>query len=228
MKLILSVFCLILLLSCNIGGDNATPVEDPIIDTVEVEESPEEERDADDRQYWQKPGEVISMLGNLENKVVADLGAGIGYFAFKLIRTAKKVIAIDVDPVKIDVLEGFKSGLPEEQSQKLEIRLATPDDSKLDDNEADIVLIVNTIAYIGNRVEYFRKLKNKLSEGGQIAIVDFKTKIIPSYVNAPPYDEREYLHVIEEELIKAGYQIIVTDDTSLEYQYMIFAQAMSE
>ena len=67
---------------------------------------PYSQDDDDDRQYWQKPKEVISMLGNIENKVVADLGAGIGYFAFQTYSLMlDKVIAIDVDTVKINVLK---------------------------------------------------------------------------------------------------------------------------
>ena len=55
-------------------------------------------------------------------------------------------------------------------------------------------------------------------------IVDYKTKRIPGFVDAPPYEERVLLHIIEEELYEAGYQNIMTDDTSLEYQYYIAAE----
>lgn len=57
---------------------------------VERFESPE-------RQNWQKPQEVIRFLGQLKNKVVLDLGAGTGYFSFRLAPLVKTVIAADVD-----------------------------------------------------------------------------------------------------------------------------------
>ena len=37
-----------------------------------------------DRLVWQKPEMVIKRLGDLSLKTVADLGAGTGFFAFRL------------------------------------------------------------------------------------------------------------------------------------------------
>ena len=177
----------------------------------------------EDRQYWQKPDEVINSLGDLTDKTVADIGAGFGYFSFKLLPKAKKVLAIDVDTLKINILNGFKNSYESSLKEKLEIRLASPTNPNLEVQEVDIILIVNTAAYIADRVEYFKNLRNTLKKDGRIVIVDFKTKIIPEYVNAPPYSNREYLHVLEEELIEANFNIEGTDDTSLKYQYIIFA-----
>jgi SAM-dependent methyltransferase len=180
-------------------------------------------QDADERRRWQKPELVINQLGDLSDKVVADLGAGIGYFVFKLLPKSKKVIAIDIDKEKIDILNSFKGSLREDQKAILEVRQSKRDNSLLQTEEVDIILIVNTVAYLNNRIEYFKHLKATLKPGGQIVIVDFKTKIIPEYVGAPPYSERAYLHVLEEELLAAGFKIDKTDDTSLEFQFMIFA-----
>ena len=50
-----------------------------------------------DRLIWQKPDMVINRLGDLSNKTVVDLGAGTGFFAFRVIPKAKKTIALDID-----------------------------------------------------------------------------------------------------------------------------------
>mgnify|MGYP003513888378 CR=1 FL=1 len=54
--------------------------------------------DMHDRTVWQKPYEVIHRLGPLEYLTVADIGAGSGYFSFRFIHEAARVIAIDIDP----------------------------------------------------------------------------------------------------------------------------------
>ncbi|NBU51280.1 MAG: class I SAM-dependent methyltransferase [Chitinophagia bacterium] len=158
---------------------------------------------------------------------MADIGSGaLGYFVFKILGQTDigKLIAIDIDKEAVRMLNILKDALAEEKASKLDIRLADINDPKLDDEETDYILIVNTIAYLPDRINYLKALKSKLRAGGKIVIVDYKTKRIPGFVDAPPYEERVLLHIIEEELYEAGYQNIMTDDTSLEYQYYIAAE----
>lgn len=178
----------------------------------------------DERMSWQKPDLIIDALGDISDKTIADIGAGIGYFTFKLLPRAKKVIAVDIDEEMVNVLESFKNSLPEESTSKLDIRLAEAQDPKLAENEVDIVLIVNTVAYLQPRVEYFKNLRKNMTRGGRIVIVDFKNKRLPEFTIAPDFSSRVYMHVLEEQLEEAGFYMVETDDTSLEYQYIISAQ----
>src|SRR5215470_14968875 len=52
------------------------------------------------RDAWQKPHEVIQALALKPDAVVADIGAGTGYFAVRLARMLpkSKVYAVDVEP----------------------------------------------------------------------------------------------------------------------------------
>ena len=174
-----------------------------------------------DRVIWQKPDLVIKQLGDVEGKVVADLGAGTGYFSRRIAYKGAKVIAIDIDPKAIQWMEEQKSRFPAELQDRLVIRLAEPNDPKLKANEVDIVLLVNTYSYIQNRVAYFTKLKEAIQPGGHIVIIDFKKKETPF---GPSLNERVDVKTVEEELASAGYTILVKDETSLDYQYIIKAQ----
>lgn len=193
--------------------DNITEDATPVVQEISTPDSGE------GRAAWQKPKLVIDMLGDLSDKVVADLGAGTGYFAFRLAFKADKVIALDIDPKMISLMEDLEQKLPLQYQDRFEARLASIDDSKLEDAEVDMILIINTIAYIDNRVEYLSKLRNKLKDDGQVIIMDFKMKRI-SEINAPPKTDRVYVDQLEEELSKAGYSNVTTDDQMLKYQYI--------
>jgi 2-polyprenyl-3-methyl-5-hydroxy-6-metoxy-1,4-benzoquinol methylase len=174
------------------------------------------------RAIWQKPGLVIEKLGDVSNKVIADIGAGTGYFSLKLAPKSSKVIAIEIDTQLIRKIDSLKQYLPVDVRNNLETRLTQPDYPNLKDGEADIVLIINTIAYLPDTENYIKTLKKGLKKGGRIMIIDYKMKKLP--INAPPKTERIYLDVLEDMLIKSGYSLIQSDDTSLEYQYIIIAQ----
>ncbi len=174
-----------------------------------------------DRVIWQQPDLVISLLGNLEGKTIADIGAGTGYFTFRMVPRANKVIGIDIDPRCIAFMDSVKVRLPEKYRGRFESRLAKPQDPLLAPGEADAVMIVNTYGYIENRVDYLRILKNGMSPGGQLLIIDFKKNNFP----VGPADEfKVSLQEVEKELLKGGFQITKADTKTLDYQYIVLAQ----
>jgi SAM-dependent methyltransferase len=175
-----------------------------------------------DRGIWQKPNMVISLLGDLENKTVADIGAGTGYFTFRIVPKAKRVIGIDIDPRFISFLDSMKVRLPEAYRSRFETRLAKPNDPLLQPGEADAVVIVNTYGYIENRVQYLRTLVKGMAPGGRLLIIDFKKNNIP----VGPADEYKVaLSQVEKELLAAGFKTEKIDKDALDYQYIVIASA---
>ena len=175
------------------------------------------------RLAWQKPEFVIGLLGDLEDKVVADIGAGAGYFAFRLLNRASSIIAIEINPEMITLMDEFSAHLDSTLQIKFETRLATPDDAMLKNAEVDVMLIINTIGYIEGRSNYLTNLRSSLKENGRIVIVDFKMKQLPENI-APDRSNRVILLDLQDELEAAGYQLIYTDDTSLDFQYIVIAE----
>ncbi len=173
-----------------------------------------------ERVIWQKPNVVIEQLGNLSDKVVADIGAGTGYFAFRLAEEAKKVIAIDIDPRFITYMDSIKNQFPESLQNNFETRLADTDNPQLNDNEVDAIIMVNTYSYIGNRIEYFTNLRKGMKSGGKLLIVDYKKRKLPEG-QGPPEEMRVAVDSVEQEMELAGFRLMETDDTTLEYQYIV-------
>jgi SAM-dependent methyltransferase len=175
------------------------------------------------RVIWQKPEFILERLGDVSKQVVADIGAGRGFFALRIAPKAKKVIAIDIDPNITNYLDSIRNiELSADDKNRLEARLAQPDDPNLKTEEADKVLIVNTYMYILNRVEYLSTLKKGMSSGASIIIVDFKKKRTNNI--GPPVAIRVPQYTVEDELEKAGFELVDSDDLSLDYQYIIVAR----
>ena len=154
-----------------------------------------------------------------------DIGAWIGVTPLWAASRAKKVIAVEIEQGLLDYIDSTKVMLPENKRSRIETRLATPDDPKLKAEEVDIILIINTIAYIKDLPEYLQTLKKCLKKDGKIMIIDYKMKRLP--INSPPKSERVYLDHLEDVLIDAGYKLLKVDDTSLDYQYIIKAEKIN-
>lgn len=219
LKLLILALSLIMAVSCK----NEVKRE-PMQEQAEVIDSTvyffSETDNEPDRVIWQKPEMVMELLGSLKNKVVADIGAGTGFFTFRLLQQAKKVIAVDIDKAPLDKMRSLAQKLDTSISGKLEIKLASPSDPGLEPESVDIVFMSNTYMYINNRVQYLRNLKKYLKKGAAILIIDYKKKSLPF---GPPIEERIDLGTVEEELTAAGYRIRRSDDVSLDYQYIVLA-----
>lgn len=173
-----------------------------------------------ERLAWQKPDFIINLFGDISNKIVADLGAGTGFFSFRLVRAAKKVIALDIDKRYLSFMDSLKVELPKNLQPRFETREVGEHDAHLKAQEVDAVLIVNTYMYISNRIEYMKKLKQGISKQGSVIIVDYKDKNLPV---GPPVEIKVPLRIVEAELRAAGFKIQSADDATLEYQYIVKA-----
>ncbi len=157
----------------------------------------------------------------MTDKTVVDIGSGLGFFLVYLVPKAGKVIAADIDERAIQWLSHVKSRHPKEMQGKIDIRLVEPNDPNLAPNEVDAVLIVNTVAYIENRIEYFKRLRESIKPNGIIEIVDFHLHNLD--IEAPPIEERLNPLQLASELEAAGFNIVESDMTSLKYQYIMMA-----
>ncbi|MFN3315536.1 MAG: class I SAM-dependent methyltransferase, partial [Raineya sp.] len=164
-----------------------------------------------ERKQWQKPDEVIKFLGKLKGKTVVDIGAGTGYFAFRLAPLAKTVIAADVDERFLEYIQKKNEQL---QYKNLLTRKAEYNQAPVQENEADLVFSVNVYHHIENRIAYFSELYKKMKKGSELVIVDFKKGDLP---HGPPDNMKIGETQVADELGKAGFKKVKVNTQTLPY-----------
>jgi 2-polyprenyl-3-methyl-5-hydroxy-6-metoxy-1,4-benzoquinol methylase len=194
------------------GDANQHMNQRPIEDIISSFESGE-------RDVWQKPDEVVALLGDLRGKTVMDIGSGSGYFSFRLAAAGARVISADVDDRFLAHIEKRMTETELDTTQ-MELRHVPYDSANLAAGEADIVLIVDTYHHIENRQDYFRDVLRGTSPDGKLVIVDFLKQDLPV---GPPVGMKLDAETIVEELRAAGYTDFEINTELLPYQYIIFA-----
>ncbi len=166
------------------------------------------------RDAWQKPDEVIRALGLPPNALVADIGAGTGYFATRLARAVPRgrVYAVDVEP---DMVRYLGERAQREGLTNLREVQAAPDDPRLPE-PVDLVLLVNTYHHVADRSAYFRRLRQSLRPGSRVAIVYF----LPDAPMGPPRHTRISAAVVKDEMGRAGYGV-AAEHGFLPHQYFL-------
>jgi ubiquinone/menaquinone biosynthesis C-methylase UbiE len=173
------------------------------------------------RDVYQKPAEVMRALGLREGEVVADIGAGSGYFTVRLARAvgpSGRVYAVDVSPDMIKHLT--RRVLREEKLVNVVPVLTEPDDPLLLDGSVDRVVIVNTWHHVDDRGKYVDHLKRMLRPGGQVVHVDFHKRELPV---GPPVAMKIAREDVVREMEAGGFRL-AAEHAFLPYQYfLVFA-----
>jgi len=170
------------------------------------------------RDAWQKPDEVIRALAPAPDAVIADIGAGTGYFSVRLARAVPRgrVIGVDVEP---DMVRYLAQRAQREELANLSAQLGAADDPRLA-VKVDLVLLVDTYHHIASREDYFSRLRSSLEPGARLAIVDFRR----DSPYGPPKSMRIPLAEVKRELARAGFEPVAEHDF-LPYQYFVVLRA---
>ena len=173
-----------------------------------------------EREGWQKPDEVIQALAIKKGEVVADIGAGSGYFSVRLARAVGpegRVLALDPDERLLDYL---RRRLAEGNVQNVTARTVPRDDPELPEGSVDLAFLCNVYHHIDGRPDYLRRLRRALKPTGRLVIVDFYKKTTPV---GPPLGMRVDADTARRELAEGGFRV-EDGPAFLPYQYVLVAR----
>jgi ubiquinone/menaquinone biosynthesis C-methylase UbiE len=168
------------------------------------------------RDAWQRPADVVAALALEPGHVVADIGAGTGYFNPHLaaaVGPEGTVVAADVEP---NLVAHMEARAKTDGNPQVKPRQIPYDDPGLKPAEVDRVLLVDTYHHIDARVAWFGKLTAAMKPGGKLVIVDFKPGDLPV---GPPPSHRIPVEKVRAELAEAGWTRAGGVD-SLPYQFV--------
>lgn len=173
--------------------------------------------DDPDRAAWQRPQELVAALGIERRMVVADIGAGTGYFngpLAEVVGRRGRVVAVEVERSLVDhmVARAEADGTPQ-----VVPRLGRLDDPGLLPGEVDRILMVDTYHHIDDRRDYFARLRPALRSGGQLVVVDFKPGELPV---GPPSGHKLAPDTVVDELTAAGWRAVDQLEL-LPHQYVL-------
>ena len=172
--------------------------------------------DDPNRDAWQRPDEVLDALQLAPTAIIADLGAGTGYFSVRIAKRVPqaKVYAVDIEP---DMLRYLGERKHQEHLIGLQPVQASADAAHLPE-PVDLVLVVDTYHHIDNRTAYFAKLRESLRPDGRLAIIDFKIDA----PDGPPPEFRMPPATVTAELEAAGYRLVATYPFLPRQYFLVF------
>ena len=126
-----------------------------------------------EREAEEKPTALLDNLGLKSDDTVADIGAGTGYFTFRLAERVPhgKVLATDIQPEMLAFLE---AGERERGLVNVEAILGKVDDPNLPKSAVDLVLMVDSYHEFDYPREMMQGIVRALKPGGRVALVEYR------------------------------------------------------
>ena len=174
-----------------------------------------------ERDAWQRPAAVIQALQIPAGAHVADLGAGRGYFTFRLaeaVRLNGQVYAVDTEEASLPFIEQEaiqRGGM----SHQVQLILAAPNDRRLPLHGMDLIFTCDTYHHLPDRQAYMASLAQYLRQDGRIAIIDFKKG---SWLGSL-FGHATSQTAIQKEMEAAGYRLLNNFDFLPKQHFQVFA-----
>jgi ubiquinone/menaquinone biosynthesis C-methylase UbiE len=170
-----------------------------------------------DREAWQRPDQIMDKLSIADGSVVADLGAGGGWFTVRLARRVGpngKVYAEDIQP---QMIEATKRRVDREQLRNVVMTLGNASDPKLPEAALDAVLMVDAYNEVEHPVVLLRNIARSLKPNGRVGVVEWTPE---GGGPGPDLNQRIDPEQVVRDVEAAGLRVISREDF-LRYQYML-------
>ena len=152
------------------------------------------------REDEENPTKCIQALELKEGDVVADLGAGSGYYTFRMapkVGATGKILAVDIEE---KMLTELKKRIEKEKVANVETVKCTETDPKLPEAGVDLVLMVDVYHELAFPYEVMMAIRKALKPGGRVVLVEFRKE--------DPKVPIKEVHKMSEEQIKKEMAVV--------------------
>ena len=125
------------------------------------------------RQQEERTDLLLDNLPLTSNSVVADIGAGTGYFSFRIAARIPdgEVLAVDIQQQMLDIIESRKAhGAPD----NVKTILGTERDPRLPDSAVDLILMVDAYHEFSWPREMGEAMAKALRPGGRLVLIEYR------------------------------------------------------
>jgi ubiquinone/menaquinone biosynthesis C-methylase UbiE len=129
----------------------------------------------DEREREEAPSKAIAAFDLRPTDVIADIGAGSGYYSFRMAEKVPegKVVAVDIQQEMLDFLNAKSKELG---VSNVQAHLGKIDDIALAENTLDAALMVDAYHEFSHPAEMLASLHKALKPDGRIILLEFRAE----------------------------------------------------
>jgi len=161
-----------------------------------------------DRLPKERPDLVVDSLNLAPGDVVADIGAGTGYFTFRMAPKVAngRVFAVDIQPEMLEIMQGR---IDDRSIENVTLVQGTERDTRLPADSVDVALMVDAYHEFAYPREMMQSIQEALRPGGRAVLIEYR-KEDPSVPIKPLHKMTEAQ--VKKEMAAVGLEWVKTLD----------------
>jgi ubiquinone/menaquinone biosynthesis C-methylase UbiE len=180
------------------------------------------------RETSHQPEKVMDLLRISPGQHVADIGAGTGYFSFRLatrVGSQGRVFAVEIEERLLDYL---RQKMKRQSVENLILVKSSTDSPNLPTGSCDRILVVDTYNYFSDPVGFMGNVSKALKQGGVVAIINRYEFRAATGSKNKRQSRLALVSEVVEEMGKAGLELKESHDVLKERYFLVFQQKRPE
>lgn len=129
------------------------------------------EREADER-----PDQALDAIGIAAGSSVADVGAGVGYFTWRLAERVGAHGIVYGEDIQPEMLDTLRKNMDARHISNVRAVLGTPEDPKLAKESIDLVLLVDVYHEFSAPQKMLDHIRESLKPGGRLVLLEYRAE----------------------------------------------------
>src|SRR5262245_14718740 len=176
-----------------------------------------------EREMEEQPDRALDEIGIAKGSAVADVGAGAGYFTWRLaerVGPAGKVYGNDIEPRMLDLL---RANVSERKLTNVELVLGTVTDPKLPANAIDLVILVDVYHEFSQPQKMLASIRNALKPDGRLVLLEYRAED-PAVPIRP--EHKMTVEQVKAEITPEGFRLERTSEKLPRQHILIFRKSV--
>ncbi len=169
---------------------------------------------------WQDTEEIMARLHLGAGDIVADIGAGSGYFTLPLASRVGDKGLVFAEDIQIEMINYISRKVEKLDLKNVRVIFGKPEDPSLLDNFFNLVFLANTYHELEKPFLMLENIKKDLRYSGRLAIIDWDPAKRSPF--GPPIEEKVPENTVINELERAGFELIEKHNFMPYHYFLVF------
>lgn len=129
-----------------------------------------------ERESEEHPDQALDAIGIARGSTVADVGAGVGYFTWRLAQRVGANGIVYGEDIQQEMLDALRTNMQVRHLTNVRPVLGTTADPKLPKESVDLVLLVDVYHEFSEPEKMLDRIRESLKPGGRLVLLEYRAE----------------------------------------------------